>query len=285
MSEALIQKCRANFHKRIAEELVRIYKGAPSFSDKNNNTSVEFAKGICKKLPSVKNKRRLSAQSVGRSFEAIVKEFLECSFLKLSHLRPGNWKIEQVAQSARGSIGGYVQFQHLASLAKQVRENKELLLSLGNDYEISPDLVILREPEEDAKINKDCILVNNEVAMHADLRKKSNELPILHASISCKWSLRSDRAQSARAEALGFIRNRKGRTPHIIAVTMEPLPSRIASLALGTGDIDCVYHSALRELLDVVESSLHHDARDMIEALVKGRRLKDISDLPLDLAV
>ena len=44
----------------------------------------------------------------------------------------------------------------------------------------------------------------------------------------------------------------KRRVPHIMVVTAEPSPSRIASLALGTGDIDCVYHFALYELLDAV---------------------------------
>lgn len=47
-----------------------------------------------------------------------------------------------------------------------------------------------------------------------------------------------------------LIRNRKGNLPHIVVVTGEPMPARIASLALGTGDIDCVYHFALYELVD-----------------------------------
>src|ERR1035438_2137764 len=71
-------------------------------------------------------------------------------------------------------------------------------------------------------------------------------LPILHASISCKWTIRSDRVQNARSEALNLIRNRKGRLPHVVVVTGEPLPSRLSAIALGTGDIDCVYHFALR---------------------------------------
>ena len=35
-------------------------------------------------------------------------------------------------------------------------------------------------------------------------------------------------------------------------MTAEPAPSRLAAIALGTGDIDCVYHFALPELLDVL---------------------------------
>ena len=74
-----------------------------------------------------------------------------------------------------------------------------------------------------------------------------------------------------------------GRTPYIIVVVGEPLPSRIASLAYGTGDLDCIYHFALREL---VEAAADNDSEsDILATLVAGRRLRDISDLPFDLAV
>lgn len=100
--------------------------------------------------------------------------------------------------------------------------------------------------------------------------------------------MRSDRAQNSRTEALNLIRNRKGHLPHIIVVTGEPLPSRLASLALGTGDLDCVYHFALYELLDAVQEYSKNGREDILETLenlVAGKRLKDISDLPLDLSV
>ena len=82
-----------------------------------------------------------------------------------------------------------------------------------------------------------------------------------------------------------MIRNRKGHLPHIVVVTGEPMPSRIASLALGTGDIDCVYHFALYELQKAIEAAGAEDALEMLHILVDGKRLKDISDLPMDLAI
>ncbi|HBE52840.1 MAG TPA: restriction endonuclease, partial [Cyanobacteria bacterium UBA11369] len=91
--------------------------------------------------------------------------------------------------------------------------------------------------------------------------------------------------QNCRTEALNLIRNRKGKLPHIIVVTAEPLPSRIASIALGTGDIDCVYHFALYELMAAVREADLEDAAEMLRIMVEGKRLRDISDLPLDLAV
>jgi hypothetical protein len=74
-----------------------------------------------------------------------------------------------------------------------------------------------------------------------------------------------------------LIRNRKGHTPHIVAVTAEPLPTRIASLALGTGDLDCVYHIALHELEIAVMSN--KDQHEMLRSLIDGKRLRDIIDL------
>ena len=97
--------------------------------------------------------------------------------------------------------------------------------------------------------------------------------------------MRSDRAQNSRTEALNLIRNRKGHLPHIVVVTAEPMPNRLASLALGTGDIDCVYHFALHELITAVKDIGSEDSIETLETLVKGKRLKDISDLPLDLSV
>lgn len=128
---------------------------------------------------------------------------------------------------------------------------------------------------------------NNRFATSTPLRKSNykDPYPILHASISCKWTIRSDRAQNTRTEALNLIRNRKGPLPHVVAVTAEPLPTRIAALALGTGDLDCVYHFALPELKKTIEQIDNQDQLDMLNTMIDGRRLRDISDLPFDLEI
>jgi len=53
---------------------------------------------------------------------------------------------------------------------------------------------------------------------------------------------------------------------------------------MGTGDIDCVYHMALPELAASVRESKNEDQEDMLITLIKGKRLRDITDLPFDLA-
>jgi hypothetical protein len=165
------------------------------------------------------------------------------------------------------------------------KKHPEIEVLLGSDYVIAPDIILVRQPEPDEVINANQFLVDETVSLRSSLRRRNNGLPILHASISCKWTLRSDRAQNARSEALNLIRNRKGRLPHIAVVTGEPLPSRLASLALGTGDIDCVYHFVLPELVSATEKTGHDDTIHLVKIMTEGKRLRDISDLPLDLAV
>lgn len=153
---------------------------------------------------------------------------------------------------------------------------------------ISPDIVIAREPVSDSELNQETRLLeqSDAVATLTPFRAQNSPepRPILHASISCKWTLRNDRSQNTRTEALNLIRNRKGKLPHIVAVTAEPTPIRIASLALGTGDIDCVYHFALPELKAGLDHLGNADQAEMLNMLIEGRRLRDISDLPFDLA-
>ena len=67
-------------------------------------------------------------------------------------------------------------------------------------------------------------------------------------------------------------------------MTAEPYANRIASLALGTGDLDCVYHFALYELAGAIEETGYEDQLDLLKMMIEGRRLRDISDLPFDLA-
>jgi len=223
---------------------------------------------------------RLAGQRSGANFESITRAFLVRTFPALGHLRPGQWEVLPATR-----VWQYEQFAHLKFLDEATGKDGQLAAALGRDYVIRPDIVVVRRPTTDEEINKPGPVVNDGVARMSGLRESSGALPHLHASISCKWTIRSDRAQNSRTEALNLMRNRKGRLPHIIVVTGEPLPSRLESIALGTGDVDCVYHFALTELRTSVEQSGDPSLARSLGAMVDGKRLKDISDLPLDLAL
>jgi hypothetical protein len=287
-SEALFAEARRQFHAGLLSGNVLSLSdsGVPSNADKNNATSVRYAKHIAQTLSVETVMERLAGQTSGGEFEQATANFLSQTFPLLSMLRPGDWEIRKVSgRGAAAQASVFEQYAHLVELDAAVKANPQLQAILGNGYTIAPDIVISRAPVDDGIINSGEILVDDTVANHTPIRARNQSRRILHAVVSCKWTIRSDRAQNSRSEALNLIRNRKGRLPHIAVVTAEPLPSRIASVALGTGDIDCVYHFALPELVRAVEQEGHGDATESLRMMIEGRRLKDISDLPLDLAV
>lgn len=286
MSISKIAGDRLSFHAALLSTILTSdSEGVVSIADRASKISKAISLGLIQKLGVEVYQAKQSGQTSGRKFEDICRQFVENSFLKLNHLRPANWVVKCITGRGGLALAAYEQYEHLRVLAEAVNENPKLAAALGNDYAITPDIVIVREPILDAEINSFEQVVDETIARRTPIRLINNTSPILHASISCKWTLRTDRAQNARSEALNLIRNRKGRLPNVVVITAEPMPARIASLALGTGDIDCVYHFALPELQNVVSELGYSDAKELLEMMVEGKRLKDIADLPLDLAI
>lgn len=289
---ALIANARFHFHERLFETntLTLTKAGVASNADTSSRGSKAIAGKIVDILVdehhhTVNTVDKISGQTLGKQFELLTMEFLQETFPHLQNLRPGQWSILQLGNNNRLKTSDFEQYEHLAYLSALTAENAQLAAALGNDYLVAPDVVIYRNLYEDEEINAEQYIVDDKIGRMADIRKSNGGKPLLHASVSAKYTMRSDRAQNSRTEALNLIRNRKGHLPHIVVVTAEPMPNRLASLALGTGDIDCVYHFALYELIRAVKEVGSEDAVETLETLVQGKRLKDISDLPLDLAV
>jgi hypothetical protein len=286
---ARLADLRSEYHRRLFAELVAVRSGTdiPNIADKSSPASVKISQHLLSQLNYPQAPKCQTPQRIGTRFADITCDFLRQAFELLNPVRPGTWFFS-TSQAAAG-ITAFSQYQHIADLQRVIATNPEVRTALGGDYLITPDIIVGRAPEPDEAFNvSDSVLDDDErVARNAPLRlaNADDQTLILHASISVKWTMRSDRAQNTRTEALNLIRNRKGTTPHIVAVTFEPLPTRLASIAMGTGDLDCTYHVALPELLD---SARHADAGssfDLLQELVEGRRIRDITDLPLDLAV
>lgn len=161
----------------------------------------------------------------GSKLEALVKSDIRD---ELEHLPDDRaWEVRRGAL-----ITDYSQYAHLLYLDALVASDDTLSVTIGRDYLIKPDVVVglLDVPTLNLK-------------------------PILHAAISCKWTIRSDRVQNIRHENNQMVRHRRGRQPHLVAVTAEPLPTRLASIARGTGEVDAVYHLAFEELQAAVDAS------------------------------
>lgn len=282
-----ISDLRAEYHAELCKHVLRIRKtksaSYPNIADSGSKSSKAIAWGLVKELGCEENYDKLDGQTAGNLFEKVTKTFIEKAFTKLNHLRPGDWEY-----NVESTISGFEQYRHLEYIEDVIGEDKTLSSAFGKSYIVKPDIVISRKTVSDTEINKiEKILGEADTAARlTPFRRKNQEdiTPILHASISCKYTIRSDRAQNTRTEALNLIRNRKGQLPHIMAVTAEPLPGRIAALALGTGDLDCVYHFALDELKESIIDISNEDQLEMLKMMIEGKRLRDISDLPFDLA-
>lgn len=274
-------RLRGSYHRGVVERVLRIdAAGVPNNADRGSESSKRIAVRTLAEIGAEPVVGRQSGQAAGRVFESVTKEYLESAFSDLNHLRPGEWEFS-VGQNLRE----FAQFRHLTKIRELVERNSELRTILG-DYIVKPDIVVARRPVSDDDINAVRRLVGHgPIARETPLRQVNSSVPIMHASVSCKWTIRSDRSQNARTEALNLIRNRKGNTPHIAVVTAEPLPGRLASIAMGTGDVDCVYHWALPEMASAVEAVGTDSDRELLAAMVDGNRLRDVSDLPFDLAL
>lgn len=190
----------------------------PNFADVDNAESLRIAAGVLGVLGVPGGAPSDVPADPGGPLERAVCDHLAA---ELPARHPGRgW------QAGRGAvITGFDQYAHLSEVHALVRANPELRITIGMDYLIRPDVTIGLAGMPTA-----------------------SGLPPLHAAVSCKWTIRSDRVQNIRHECLQMIRHRRGRLPHLVTVTAEPLPSRLASIARGTGEVDAVYHVAFQAL-------------------------------------
>jgi len=278
---SLADEHRKEFHTALLAGVLTVDdSGVPNIADKGSKASKAIAQKLIEKLGRARVSVKAAGQTSGADFETVCSDYVKRAFGALSHLRPGDFVIEKGR-----TISAFDQYQHLNEIEKIAKASREISTAIGSDYLISPDVLIWKKPVSDAQINASADTVGHGVASHTPFREASGANPTLHASISCKWTLRSDRAQNARSEGLNLVRNRKGKLPHVVIITAEPTPNRIASLALGTGDIDCVYHIALPELQETLAELENETASEMLAMMVEGRRVRDIADLPFDLII
>ena len=158
-------------------------------------------------------------------------------------------------------ITEFAQYRHLTALDAMIQADPNLRVSVGRDYLIKPDVTVG---------------LTGGWSVGGD--------PFLHAAVSCKWTIRSDRVQNIRHEFNQMIRHRRGRQPHLVTVTAEPFPTRLASIARGTGEVDASYHIAFQELATAVAASQNAGQQAAWNEVVGQGRLRDINDLPGDLA-
>jgi hypothetical protein len=317
---ATLADLRAEYHESLAERLwggrlkpnsspripwIVEVEGQEYFvytnADGANQVSVLLCDGVAARAGVSPDIRTGQGSTSGSVFEATTCNFLSKALGLFAHLgtrrlytKPPETHFDTESGARQRplpprKIDNYAQFEHLRAIQDAIEGNPELQAAIGGDYLVAPDILVLYEPFTDSELNSGGAALDASIATFSPLRSAVGRKPILHASVSCKWTMRRDRAQNTRLEALNLVRNRKGRLPNVVMVTMECDPGILGSLSLGTGDIDCVYHGALPELITSAkqasdryggtwESAYQHLCR-----MTDGSRLRDIADLPIDL--
>ena len=209
---ALIANARFHFHERLFETntLTLTKVGVASNADTSSRGSKAIAGKIVDILVDehhhiVNTVDKISGQTLGKQFELLTMEFLQETFPHLQNLRPGQWSILQLGNNNRLKTSDFEQYEHLAYLSELTAENAQLAAALGNDYLVAPDVVIYRDLYDDSEINSVQCVVDGDVSKMADIRKANGGKPLLHASVSAKYTMRSDRAQNSRTEALNLM--------------------------------------------------------------------------------
>ncbi|MDH6702214.1 NgoMIV family type II restriction endonuclease [Streptomyces griseoviridis] len=227
----------------------------PNSADSSSTPSRELARIILEFL-AVTPETILpdTPKNLGPRLEQAVKDDLAVALPK--HDPSRSWHVDH-----KKVIADFSQYAHLGKLDQAVHKNPVLSADLGRDYLIRPDVTAGVTSESPPGLT-----------------------PFLHAAVSCKWTIRSDRVQNIRHEFLQMIRHRRGRLPHLVAVTAEPMPSRIAAIARGTGEVDAVYHIAFDALQAAVkEVGSKQQQNDLAEFIGQGR-LKPYEELAPTLA-
>jgi len=226
----------------------------PNSADADSAESVRLAAGVLEGLAVPRDAPSDVPKDPGGPLEQAVRDHLAAALPELDSDR--GWQV------ARGVIiTRFDQYAHLSHVHALVRADPWLRVSVGMDYLIKPDVTVA-----------------------LGRMRTASGLPPLHAAVSCKWTIRSDRVQNIRHECLQMIRHRRGRQPHLVTVTAEPLPTRLASIARGTGEVDAVYHVAFGALAESVAAYANAEQAEAWQEVVGQRRLLSYESLALTLA-
>ncbi|MGO4534390.1 NgoMIV family type II restriction endonuclease [Leifsonia sp. 2MCAF36] len=227
----------------------------PNAADSSSEMSREIAAATLDQLGIDRNTQSgVVNATTGRPLELAVARTLK---LDLAHAAPT--RSFEVLEKP-GDVTNFLQYEHLKRVDDIAKRSPELRTTLGTDYLIKPDVV---------------------VALPGVGNKR---LPFLHAVVSCKWTIRSDRVQNIRHEYNQLIRHRRERLPHLMTVTAEPLPTRLASIARGTGEVDATYHIAFDAMQMAITrlakaGTLTKDQKRAWDEVVDLGRVRPYSDL------
>ena len=244
---------RQEYHRSLQERLWSVSGGFPSNSDPTSRISVEIGLALAEAAGATADLPRLGGPSAGVEFERRTGRFIEAALTCVNQVTQADWRIE-----TGSSIAEFARYDHLNGVRHAAATNNQLATVLYDDHSLAPGIFVGRK------------LKSNHPA--------SPGSAVLSGVVACKWMIPRDIDQ----RAINLLRCPEVPGERVVLVTAEPLPGRMASIAIGTGQ-PCTYHVALKELRDILAQKRWYESHEMLDIMVDQGRLRDILDLPLDL--
>lgn len=258
-------------------------------SDSNDNQSIQLGNRLLQELGVVAG--QAGPSDPGAALEESIVDALQAARpdLSISRSRPAT---------------DFAQYSHLKvfpSFHKGHRGSEAALASLLDAIENLPegtdnDRLKSVAAEASAVLESDAALIDtlkHEMPQESLLKidvsvgvPGEDDIEELAVALSCKWSLRTDRAQDCVSQGSKLVAQRRGRMPHFAVVTIETRPAMLKILADGSGAVDYVYHLDLPALVRTIheESKLRKNPQSWsplltFNRIVRQGRLRDFDDL------
>src|SRR5690348_15101442 len=197
-SEILWVKPQDNLKESIRRNLPSAIEGAVSVADVDNASSIRIAWEWASRLPGPFAGSQ-PPQDSGKLFQFAVRDFLQAGFQFGADLRPGEWQWKTEYPASH-----FDQYAHLNDIRSALELNKELRTIFSEQYLVVPDIVVCRAPVPAETVGRNPGVQVANLSPLLDDAQLTKSHPLLHASVSCKITLRSDRAQNTRTEALNL---------------------------------------------------------------------------------
>jgi len=283
-----LDNVRRDYQRAICEELVAFYGDShiPTIADRTSPGSVDLSCRLISALGMQLGAEERSQETINRRFCDLTAEFIIRALSVLHRANTQDWSVV-IGGMASDFVDLLGNHSTLPRLQRALAADPQVRTELDRYYLITPDIIVGRKQARASLAEGAQPTAQRE--LNGNPSAPSDEggggKSFVRASISCNWMLRSNQIHSVHTEPLNLIRTQECIVPHIMVVTFEPLPNRLASIALGSGDIDCTYHVALHELRVAVRDCGNDAHIEQLEGLIEGKRLRDVGDLPFDLAI
>ncbi len=176
--------------------------GTVNVADVSNYVSARIGWEWGQRLPGYFHDKKIKGQTAGDRFTSSVRTFLQAGIAACTILRKTYWKYRleerggkekgrSRAKNPRIKASTFAQYAHLSRIHETFEQRPDLEAVFGADYVVEPDIVVFALPFSTDSIGG---RPGKQVGTFSPLLSDahySTGAPLLHASVSCKLTIRS----------------------------------------------------------------------------------------------